>query len=235
VELMPTQRAEVFELIKAACLEPSDFGWRTEAVTATRLFAPPDVCSVLVRTRTPFFHKFVILPGGKVRGSYSPGRVALFDAREASEPWRLYVQSFVEWLGYLKRELAAPNPWEDLAKRMRSLPNLGSTSEGGNAPFSPDETQRLRSELDGMREQIQQSHQFNREQATMIVAEFEYIKVALDRLGRFDWRKFALGALCDLAVRLGQPLAVNLLLRLAGRLLGAPAETVDQLPTGEIV
>jgi len=229
VELMPSQKAETFRPIKDAGFDPSEFGWRVEQSMTTTL-GLKEPCSVIFHKTTGYYHIFRVAVGhdGYLGGTYSPGAKEIVTVGQVLAPWTIYIgRFFPEWLGYLKRELSAPTPWEDLAKRLQALPSLGSPSWGDNAQFTPTEMEYLRRELDAIRAEIQASHRFNQEQAAAIEEEFAYVKAALDRLGRFDWRKAALGAFCSLAVRVGVPVVADLIVRLAARFLGASA---DQLP-----
>ncbi len=231
MELMASQRADVFEALRAADFGSSEFEWRVDSQTTIQGFhAEP--CSSLRHTSSGYYHTFVVAGGmhGMLFGIFSPGPRQLVFRSGSWASWETYIrQNFPQWLASLRRELTAPTPWEDLANRLRSIPSLGSSADDGNAPFTAEETGVLRLELDAMRAEIQASHRFSREQATTIEADFNYIKQALERLGRFDWRRAALGAFCSLAVKIGIPVVAKLILHLASRVFGAN-EPVEQLP-----
>ena len=190
---------DFFGAMKRAGLNPVDFYWEeqpSEGIpnlivsaivhNSKEYFFVFDYCS---NTRTPCF---VHMSPGR---DYSPQKLYLRGSNE-------YLTIFPEWLKLLKYELNTPDLWYELLQH-RKLALTSTDIE--NIPFTLEEQAHLSTKLDELKLLITQSvntqhlsKKANQEQIQAIEIQLKYIKSALGRIGRIDWKNLAIGALMGL-------------------------------------
>jgi len=247
VELLKTQQNDVHRLILAAGFDPVEFEWKAEKNPPSMV---PYVNSVLVHKPSGYFFKFITSSDGTVlMGALSPGEKQLVSST-AWGAWEFFIREvgtrrpsspprpgWVEnWLGYLRREVDAPSPWEEAARRAASRPLLGSPSD--NTPFTPVEVESIREELDSLRERVRaveaQGTRISPDQWAKFEEGLTYVKEAAARLGRYDWRHVAATALITKASEIGVPLVGKLLIRVASQIMSGGVD-VPSLTSGDLV
>lgn len=199
IPLLPSQRADVWNVISGAGLEPSDFRWHPAGPFYNRRYpsnlvymASPEIA------RVGPFH-FLFGDFGMIR--YFPGRSLDGVARHEDA----YVQGWEDRLGYLKgwtallrRELAAGDPWAALISA-QDLSRLASSSTD-NRPFTDSERLAIRRQLDLLSERVNANPLLTKEQITAIVSGLAYLSEAATRLGRKDWLTLAMGTVSNIIV-----------------------------------
>jgi len=216
----------VFDAVRKSGLDPAEFVWEEQDS------AVEGRGRISVLRHRPSREFYFCFDGMKF--FHSPGRESRAEAHTTS--WLGAINSVVpKWLQYLRREIEADRPWEELAARLATTDFLKPVPSGANTPFTPEETGVLRDELDTLKGEVRAGHQFNKEQAAKVDACFEEMRARLDRLGRFDWRDAAVGAIVSLAVDLGAPAVAHVAFKLVGRLLTAPAPPALPLAGSDLV
>jgi len=103
------------------------------------------------------------------------------------------------WLGYLKREIHAPDLWGALAQD-QELFSLEPAGEA-NAPFNADEQAQIKRAIDEIRVYITTTYSLDGEPLAKVNRKLDYLIDASTRLGRFDWKNIFAGALVGLVLQ----------------------------------
>ncbi len=199
--LKQTQMNQVHDLVLGAELEPRDFVWCEEESS----YAPTaDLVSVLRHRPTGGFFKFDHFAGTYMPEErpfickLSPGvhlgtEEAFFHSREEQLVYA------ARWLQLLKAEMDAPDLWGALRGDALELAITGSPTED-NSPFTPEEREVRRGWNADARRYLVESDAVNPKLLETINRRFDNIDDALDRLGRFDWKNFAIAELLKLGL-----------------------------------
>jgi hypothetical protein len=124
-----------------------------------------------------------------------------------------------EWLGYLRREIEAPDLWGVLQDERELL--AGATSSTANTPFTAAEKGEIVAQLNEVKALIRAQYQLNKGELEAIESRLDYLADAANRLGRVDWREALAGALLGLVVQMVVPVEpVRAALTVLGRALG---------------
>lgn len=187
-----------FNILKRIGLNPADFNWEEQLSGGINGLT---VSAIVHDSRE---HYFVFDYCNNMR---TPCFVRMSPGRDHS-PQNLYLRDnhsyqvlFDEWIRLVKYELTTPDLWEELFKHKK----LGRNSDIKNIPFTSEEQNHLTTKLDEMKLKITQSVNTQQlsakqvqEQIQVIENQFEYIKTALSRFGRIDWKNLALGGVISL-------------------------------------
>ncbi len=106
---------------------------------------------------------------------------------------------FLEWLGYLRRELDAPDVWGALRGEASLV--ASDVGDGDNEPFSEAERDAVRAQLREAKELIRGHYELSDTQFQALEARLDYLAGAVDRLGKLDWREAFVGAMLGLVVQ----------------------------------
>jgi hypothetical protein len=87
--------------------------------------------------------------------------------------------------------------------------------------------------MDTLRRRVDAAGALTAEQAAKLDEGLAYMKDALGRLGRFDWRNVAVTTLITKASEIGIPAIGNLLVRMASHIIGSGGHEVHVLPPGD--
>jgi hypothetical protein len=117
--------------------------------------------------------------------NYLPGQEAPMDS--ASGGWEAVEAAAQRWVTNAARELAASDPWAELAAR-RAL--LSVTVEPGydNSTFTPSELDAIRRGLDELRALVAARVALDAARAERLDQDIAYLKDAAARTGRTDYR-----------------------------------------------
>ena len=93
------------------------------------------------------------------------------------------------------------------AEQLYEATGLDPASEpADNSPFTPDEVVSLNRTLDSVEARLTQQHELGSQLRIYIEDEFEYLRSAVTRLGRRDWRNVLLSILGKLAAKVDVPM-----------------------------
>jgi hypothetical protein len=128
--LLKSQSNEVFEAIKNAGLEPTDFDWQdaTGHASMTRV-------SRLVHKGSGYYFMFDNLGG--FNSKWESGQQTRVDSWYWDE-WLSQLDCFRSWLSDLKRETESQDLWGAISKEAQILESAAS-SDTSNAPFTLEE------------------------------------------------------------------------------------------------
>jgi hypothetical protein len=182
--LLPTQRNAVFETIKEAGLDPSEFTWgtiRTRASAAHNFDVP-----ILMHEPSDSSFTFDFNAYTQEHIAYhTPGRDKPEEGWRCSG-WNNELTYVRWWLGLVKREYEAPDLWGELGKQRELMG--GELALVGNAPFTPDEQRQIEAQLQETKAFVRKSFELTEAQYGAIEARLDYLVEASGRMGRVDWR-----------------------------------------------
>ena len=105
----------------------------------------------------------------------------------------------------MKEEHHAPDLWSELHRQREALgAGLGEIE---NTPFTPEERERVTSQLTEAREYARTTLELSPTQLDRIERELDYLIAAAQRptIGRIDWRNLLVGSLVSLVIQAAVP------------------------------
>lgn len=195
--LMKSHSALVFQAVKDAGFDPSEFKWE-ECVSAWEDAMIPR----LVHIQSDFYFEFDRHKEGVRVSRRSPGHELEKDATGGSD-WATQYKFFTEWLQYLRREVEAPDPWSSISDG-RVIADQAS-SDTDNSPFTQPEKEYIVGGLEEVKEFLVTSHQLTGERLAFIELRLGYLVEASDRVGRKDWKNLFLAVLFSIILYLSLP------------------------------
>lgn len=194
--ILKTQANEIFELLKAATLDPAQFQWDEVGSSHTHGLR----ISRMTHLPSGYFFLFDYKPRGGRCGEFSPGPSTGRYLYE-SESWDEQLSMVKGWLLMLHREVTSPDLWATISEEAR-LSEAASTCDISAEPFSANEREELAASLNEIREYVIATHQLQGEQAAFVTQQFSYLTGAATRVGRKDWLNIAYSVMVNTGIRL---------------------------------
>jgi hypothetical protein len=213
--LLQSQMNEVFASVKHSGLDPSEFVW--ERWTSER--DESSDTSALIHRPSRYWFQFDMGDDGHYC-IFSPGNET---TREENYPgsWRMQMNYVESWLGYLKREIEAPDMWTMLAGGNTLSAAASPEQSDDNTAFTSAEQTRIEESLAEIRSVLLSSQSFNAETLGHIDARLEYLEQASERLGRKDWMNVAFSVITNIIIMVAiPPETARNILNVAGAVLG---------------
>ncbi|MBA7510499.1 hypothetical protein ES705_02484 [subsurface metagenome] len=193
--LMKSQKNDIFKVIRHMGLKPSEFQWEER-----NSWWMADVqVSALLHRRTGYYFVFDF-DGESHRAERSPGRDSPVE-RELTEHWGIQCQYAMGWLGYLKREVEAPDLWT-IFLRETKLTEAAPSAHITNSPFVVEEQRDISTRLREIEKHLITTQNLTRKHTEFIRKEFDYLRKAVKRVGRRDWLNIAFGVLFLIAAKI---------------------------------
>lgn len=190
--LLRSQKKAVFEMLRTAGFEPSDFEWSlesTDGVAVERLSYREDA----------YYFQFSSYESGACCMS-SPGAYQLVEY-EYPRAWAQQADSFRNWAERLRREIACGDPWEALAK-YRLAVAAGGGLDGPNETLSGAEVEQIARRLAALGEEIELAFELEGESSAFARERLAYLAEAAKRLKSRDWCYAAVGVCATMAMML---------------------------------
>jgi hypothetical protein len=185
VELVKSQRNDLFEAVHAAGLDPCQFKLAEE--DADR------------RLSHRWSESYFVIGGG--HGHFVGRYVVGDDSPRAYEVhiWTVLVDRVRGWLADVKRDLETPDLWAELEGRRELLAPAAET-DVQNTPFTSDEQAEIARQLRELKQYIHETYSLSEDETLALQARLDYLEEAAARLGRIDWRNVAAGAMFTILV-----------------------------------
>lgn len=219
--LLKSQKNEVFLLIQEAGLSPFEFG--LEECTEENENGVKFHSHRLVHKPSTYALTF-----GEGFVTYSPGakRPTSWEARPN---WSGMLEAVQRWLGYLKREVEAPDLWAALAEEQELL--HAETSEGLNTPFNAEEQAQIKQGVDQLRTYLTNTYSLAGENLRVVNAKLDYLIGASKELGRVHWKDIFVSTVIGIAWQLALPApGFHDMFRFAGQILRHVLSPLTSLP-----
>jgi hypothetical protein len=233
--LLRSQKNRTYELLRQGGLEPAEFSWAKEEIAGSLI-----VSRLNYRDGTYYFQ----FSSHEVNAwcTACPGQFRNLD-HEYPKSWEEQEGIFKKWVAHLKREIAAPDPWAELAKYKLALGG-DSAPEIANETISAHEAERIAEALVRVGDALVRELELGDDDAALVRARLVYLAEAAKREKSLDWLYTALGVYTTVGVTLAVPEAtlatlwqvfqaqVGPFAHLTGHGTGAPG-TMPKTPIGE--
>ena len=202
--LLKSQKNELLDLIVNAGFDPLQF--ELEEYSNEN----KEVLSVRSTTHPEFHFYFIKSPdstGNTV--IYSPGKESHREQEYLTITWDSRRTPFFNWLQYLKREIEAPDKWQELLDASKSI--NWEITEQQNSKFTYQEVVEIENSIKIIKTRITDLPLLA-EQTQRINEKLDYIKSKAETFGRVDWKNLVIGTLITLVMQLSLPREASKLL-----------------------
>ena len=195
VKILATQKAQSFDAIVKAGLDPREFTWRSHTAQYSRQEEPE-----LVHQPSGFFFRLLVPTEGYMGSSentfkFSPGQQSEFTYGTGLS-WEYHLAMMREWLRNLKREIAVVDPWVELDGLGSAVPNFARP----DAPFAAEEIKVVHSQLDSIAAEIERLQIGSVAEREVVKESLDDLKRAAERVGKKDWYLIFLGTMASHAL-----------------------------------
>lgn len=182
--LLKSQRKQVWEAIQGAGYNPSAFTWDDSDELAEKE-------TEILSYGENYFAIDVSL-SGFFACRFSPGEQQLTEHATFSD-WPSVIEDFSLWLSYIEREAETPDLWAMLSEEANLV--AAPKGEDDNSPFSKEEQNRIAANIEQIKSHLAMMGSFTVQQLTGINDRLDQMQEASERLGRKDWKNYALGVI----------------------------------------
>lgn len=193
-KVLQSQRNDVLLAIQAAGFDPAAFSWeRIQSPVTTQ-----QVVSRLVHQPSGGFYIFDLLNGNHAC-RYSPADQTSTGDQYPGD-WRTQLHYFQNWLGFLCREVDAPDLWAGVTAEGQLARGATGALIDANAPFTAREHERIIASIGEIRRYLLSTHSIDQARLDFAEERLRYLEEASGRLGRKDWLNLAFGAVINIIV-----------------------------------
>jgi len=194
--LLRSQRNRVYEMLREEGLEASEFSWTKETIAGTLT-----VSQLNFRDGTYYFQ----FSSHEVNAwcAVCPGQFRSLDY-EYPKTWEEQEGIFKKWVHWLKREVAAPDLWGELANYTLAL-GIRVADEGPNEPISAGEADRIAETMNRLAAAVGQEFKLEQGERAVVRSKLDYLAEAARRQRSRDWVYTAIGVCASLAMAIYLP------------------------------
>jgi len=193
--LLPSQRNDVLERVINAGLKPAEFDW---AEWSSDFEKSRKISALIHRPSKDFWFMFERGLRGGHYAIFSPGNETPRESQYPGE-WVGQLGYVDQWLGYLRREIEAPDLWATVAA------GPGIDAGTSNAPFTPTELEVIGERLAEIETRITELKALQEGQAQYVHETLDYLKVTAKGEGRRNWINMAIGVIFNIVLFLALP------------------------------
>ena len=195
MKILPTQKAQSFDAIVKAGLDPREFIWRSHTAQYSRQEEPE-----LVHQPSGFFFRLLVPTEGYMGSSentfqFTPGKQNEFTYGTGLS-WEYHLAMMREWLRNLKREIEVVDPWAGFDTLGSAVPNFARP----DAPFAAEEIKIVHSQLDSIAAEIERLQIGSVAEREVVKKSLDDLKRAAERVGKKDWYLIFLGTMASHAL-----------------------------------
>jgi hypothetical protein len=189
--ILPTQKNELFELLRTNNLPVNQFGWETPeghfGVSIPRLAHSPSGLYFEILFSGGFLKSVTYFPGSNGRKGY----VQVGD-------WNGVMRNAELWAAFLKREVSVPDLWASIQTEREFM--SGGPITTANSAFGQNEKERISRSLNEIRGFLENTQKLSEGQLAIVSSRLAHLEDAANRVGRKDWLAIAYGTLVNIAV-----------------------------------
>lgn len=195
MKLLQSQRNQIFEIIQEYGLTPIQF-----EIYDTRKNLNSTTINTKVKFKSSdFYFSFETSTNDKTdhTAAFSPGKDA-YEETKFPRFWTSQIDTFKQWLEYLKREINAIDKWKRLDQEFSSLKiNL----EGDNQKFNFEEVKEIESKITLLQDRFKKFDLLP-EQLNIMNQKLDSLSELAKDMNRFDWRSLFLGTIMSIIIQL---------------------------------
>jgi hypothetical protein len=191
--LLKSQTNEVYLLLVGAKWDPAEFEWSRGSF----------VYGANAKTAAQLSHKpseYYFIFGNSVTKytcKYSPAATSLVTQPIASS-WINQLAHFKDWLGYLAREINAPDLWAELPSESKLIESASDDED--NSKFTKEEKKIIIDGLEEIKQYLLKAHKLDPE---FVEGQLKYLVESADRLGRKDWKNALVSVIFGIIIQGG--------------------------------
>lgn len=194
MQLLTTQKNSLFEIISSFNLSPNQF----EFVDAQGRNNPATRSTKLKFKNSNFFFSFESAQNSTYHYAiYSPGE-STYVMEDYPQYWKNQLMTFTKWVVYLKREITAPDKWENLHKQ---IDNLGVKFDNDERKFTIPEYEELSSKLEVLKSQLSRLDLLP-EQIEALNSKIDFLAESAKSMSKFDWKSLFIGTIVNTTLQL---------------------------------
>ena len=189
--ILPTQKNELFELLRTNDLPVNQFAWETPdarfGASVPRLVHSPSGLYFEIFFDEGFLRSVTYFPGPGGRKSHTE-----------VHDWGGVIRNAGLWATYLKRELSVPDLWASVQTEREFM--SGGPVTAANSAFDQSEKERISRSLNEIRGFLENTQKLSGVQLAIVSSQLAHLEDAANRVGRKDWLLMAIGTLMSIAV-----------------------------------
>ncbi|MFC1693675.1 hypothetical protein ACFL1R_09240 [Candidatus Latescibacterota bacterium] len=195
MELLKTQKNKVLNILQEQNLPLSDFKWKHSPYSITN-----DNCLILNYKDGKFYFDFCIYKNKSDFCRYSPAETR-YTLDIPTTSWGVMLANVTKWAYCLKREIEAPDLWEEFEKYRTSF-SLVPSGEIVNENIPYHEAERIIEAIHSLESEIAKKFELDEQQIKFVNSKLEYLEGAVKRLGRLDWVSICMATFMSIASHL---------------------------------
>ena len=190
MKLLQTQKNQVYEAIEDAGLSPSMFRFNDPI--------DPDGTTYLRFKKSDYRFDFANSRDGGHFARYLPGYDTPYEDQSAGT-WTSQLVNVRRWLGYLMRELEAPDKWKLLEEELRNF-NFEDIKYT-DAKFTHQEFKLLEIRIEEFKNKISKLDLLE-EQVEKINHKLDHLLKLAENMNKIDWKELFIGSMMSLFIQL---------------------------------
>lgn len=194
MKLLKSQKDTLYNLIIRANLIPDQFYFKEKK----SIIIDTEACTVMKFNESDYYFIFETIKQTKRHYAiFCPGDTT-YEERCKTESWENQKKQFYTWLGYLRREIAAPNKWARLRKEIESI-NINFDQDDDK--FTVSEYEEIKNRLNIIKERIEPIGLLPN-QLEAINGKLDFLSEQAKKMTKFNWKSLFVGIIANLIVRL---------------------------------
>jgi len=193
MKLLQTQKNQVYEVIEHVGLSPSMFVFDNPS--------EPNGITYLRFKNSDYRFDFATSREGGHFARYLPGYDTPYEDQSA-ESWASQIANVRRWLGYLIRELEAPDKWKLLEEELRNF-NFEDIKYT-DAKFTHQEYKLLEKRIEEFKNKISKMDLLE-EQVEKINHKLDHLLKLAENMNKIDWKELFIGSIMSLFIQLSIP------------------------------
>jgi len=193
--LLKTQKNELYKILESNELNPSDFSWD---VRESKMETDTDI-SVLFYRERDFYFQFDFTSDQWCL-TYAPAKEKRSDF-DAVSGWNDVTYSLKIWIDLLKKELDAPDLWQEIEKYQEAF-SITPPEDLTNEPIPAYEVEQVAKSIAILADRIEESFELSKEQNTFVRSRLAYLVDSAKRQLKLDWIHTNIGVLVTISAGL---------------------------------
>lgn len=190
MELLPSQRVELFKIISEKGFNITDFD---QFISRTTDIQKNKLDIIRYKFNDSFYFRIGLI-SSQFRIECSPYINKLRAIIKVSE-WSKVTQRFIYWLDSIKKESEMLDMWDKIKKGIINDLSLGEI-ENKDMPFSKQESELIKSEATKLIDNVKSDNQIDSETANRFEEKINYVVSKIDKMeNRIDWRNILIGTM----------------------------------------
>jgi len=199
-KLLKTQKNEVFKILREAGLEPANFSWaeyeKTVYLTGSRSKKTVPRLNYL---DGDYYFQFEMFDD-KYHCEFSPSHEQKVQYGTLLS-WATQKVIVETWAEFLKKEIEAPDLWQEIEKYRAALP-LVADEQLVNEPIPAYEVEEIAEKMQLLADKIEEQFELDEEQNQFVRTKLNYLTDAAKRQPRRDWENILISVFIGIAFQL---------------------------------